>query len=874
MKEKYFKRNCKEKVIGIIFSEISKLNLQKMETAKKSLFGAFLFAALIAAAQPASWSPRGVGGGGAMYSPSISPHNANNVFIACDMSPIHQSTDFGQSWSLLHYLQLPGGRNTDVQFTSNPLKLFTLKKASNFYTPVKSFDGGSTWVNATNPCTSSAFQYYASPYDTNIVVVNDPTKIYFTNSESTGGFSTLLTHPLPYGGHLAGVYFENKDTIYVCAHDSLIYTFNGGASWASASAGTNGIPSTEHIVTFKGAKQGGKWVFYAVTIQANALGKIYMTFSEDYPFFKGIYKLSQSSNQWNSIGGNLPVTTNPPATNDKAYLLGLARNDTSVVYLTGNSFAAGVSLGALWRSTDGGASFANMFLNSAMFNSNANVTTGWIGKHTIANAKFKWNGVNYIGGLSVDPNNSSRLIIGDGMLVHTSTDMGSNWQQAYTDVNFDNAPSVLLQQSSQYITSGLETTSSYWLDWTSPTDIFACYNDIVARRSTDGGNMWSFDIYGLDSSRINDVNMTCVHPVSGLMYAACGEVAGSNGDYSDTRAAWCRGRISVSADNGINWTTLKSFGHTVSSIALDPLSANGMYATVMDVKGGVGDVYHCTDIINTPTQWTRLASPPRTENRAVQILVLNNGDLVSVYGSRDTSTSSSPSYVFSNSSGVFYSSDGGLTWADSNVAGMTKSVVNVEIDKNDLTQSTWLAFVGNKGSAGGVFRTTDKGLNWTQVYNQPVLSGTFHPSLPDEMYICTQVNGLVYATNTNSNSFSITPVSSYPFRNPQKVFFNPYDVNEVWVASFGNGFRVGSTALTGTNSAQLSKNNELFLFPNPANDKLLFAETLNNVEVLNALGQVVLPLVKSANTISVSGLANGIYFIRSEKKSGKFIVKH
>ena len=132
---------------------------------------------------PSSWTSKGVGGGGAMYSPSISPFNGNNLFISCDMSPVHQSSDFGQTYSLLHYLQVEGGRNSEVQFTSNPLKVFVLRKNGNFYAPAKSYDGGTNWVNATNPTAlGGAFQYHASPADTDLVVISDAHKIYFSNN--------------------------------------------------------------------------------------------------------------------------------------------------------------------------------------------------------------------------------------------------------------------------------------------------------------------------------------------------------------------------------------------------------------------------------------------------------------------------------------------------------------------------------------------------------------------------------------------------------------------------------------------------------------------------------------------------------------------
>jgi hypothetical protein len=59
------------------------------------------------------------------------------------------------------------------------------------------------------------------------------------------------------------------------------------------------------------------------------------------------------------------------------------------------------------------------------------------------------------------------------------------------------------------------------------------------------------------------------------------------------------------------------------------------------------------------------------------------------------------------------------------------------------------------------------------------------------MYVTTEDEGLWYSSNRRAPSPTFTPCAGYPFYFPSRVFFNPYDTNEVWVTSFGNGMRLG-----------------------------------------------------------------------------------
>src|ERR1039457_2225151 len=79
---------------------------------------------------PSSWSSRGIGGGGALFSPSINPANPQEIYMGCDMSELFHSTDMGATWSEVSFLQIQGGHDACVQFTSDPSVRYTVDYTS------------------------------------------------------------------------------------------------------------------------------------------------------------------------------------------------------------------------------------------------------------------------------------------------------------------------------------------------------------------------------------------------------------------------------------------------------------------------------------------------------------------------------------------------------------------------------------------------------------------------------------------------------------------------------------------------------------------------------------------------------------------------
>jgi len=265
--------------------------------------------------------------------------------------------------------------------------------------------------------------------------------------------------------------------------------------------------------------------------------------------------------------------------------------------------------------------------------------------------------------------------------------------------------------------------------------------------------------------------------------------------------------------------------------------------------------------------------------------VLNNGDILAVYGARDSTTVPPAGYTYTASSGVFISHDQGMTWADlcNGYPGMQYDARYLTIDPHDPAQNTWFLGMGSSGigSEPGLYRTTDRGVTWINVWpGKTVYSVTMHPEKNDEMYICSASDGLFYATDANTNTPVISAVTSYPFKAPERVFFNPYNVNEVWVTSLGNGLRVGTISPVGADSPE-KEEYTLVLYPNPASGeiKLHSQVPIKRFIVMDQAGRTVLRMnnPNKESTLSLKKLSRGTYPYQANDGSrqwqGKIIVK-
>jgi hypothetical protein len=778
--------------------------------------------------QAAAWQSYGPGGGGALYSPVISPHNPQEIFFPTDMSDLFHTTDFGASYTTVHFKYITAGPMTNVQFTNEQNILYTINQNEFGNFPVKSTDGGISWNNiSTDPTSAGAYFLFTDDENYNKLLVADYTNIYYSTNGGTSFSTVFQGNSGTWGSYIACTLWDGNDT-YICLPDGLLVSKN---NQVFAHETYPGIPSNEYIVSCAAAKSNGTIRFIAVTNSSCWPG---MT-GDERTGFKGVYVLDYGSGNWVKKISGLTANDNP-------FFASMAKNNKDIAYISGEDMSQyGPSV---YKTTDGGNSWTNVF----NLQNNKNIRTGWSG----AGGDRDWSYGEYALGFSACLTNPDYLIVTDLGFAHISSDGGTSWEQAYVRKSDENPANSPTPKGKIYHSVGLEQTSCWYLTWSDADNIFASYTDIKGCRSTDAGDSWSYDYTGHSD---NTMYFALKHPVSGNLYAATSTVHDMYAStyLTDSRIDGGGGKILYSTNKGKDWQILHDFAHPVIWLALDPQNPNRMYASV--IHSTLGGIYVSNNINQgAASSWTKLAVPQRTQGHPLNILVLNDGSLLCTYSGR----MSNDRKTFYPSSGVFYSTDGGTIWLDRSDANMQYWTKDIVVDPNDPSQNTWYVGVysgwgGAANNKGGLYKTTNRGVSWTKVLTLArVESCTINPSKTNEMYVTTEYEGLYFTNNLNSPSPNFSLVDSYHFKHPERVFYNPYKPEEVWVTSFGYGIVKSKASGIKVTSVQLTpKSDSLFI-----GDSVQLTATILPADADNK--NINFSSINAVATVSQSGLVKAI----------------
>src|SRR5262245_13782108 len=198
---------------------------------------------------PTAWTPRGSGGGGALFAPAINPANGADLWVSPDMSQLFHSADTGASWQTQDFRSIQGGHETRVLFTENPLLRYALDytdpNGGGAVFPSKSIDGGQTWQHfANDPTGGGAFYFVNDVQDHNRVLVSDYTHLYFSGDGGATWALRYTTSNTAAGLVLGGAFFDGQ-SIYVGTNAGLLVSTNSGASFSVSAVG--GLPANQVI---------------------------------------------------------------------------------------------------------------------------------------------------------------------------------------------------------------------------------------------------------------------------------------------------------------------------------------------------------------------------------------------------------------------------------------------------------------------------------------------------------------------------------------------------------------------------------------------------------------------------------------------------
>ena len=580
---------------------------------------------------------------------------------------------------------------------------------------------------------------------------------------------------------VGGAFWHGHD-IYLGTSDGMLVSHDDGASFA-VDPSFDGIASDESIVSFAATSKNGVIRLYAVTFfnrdgDGNPQVNADIT-GNNLDAYAGVYTVTLPDRHWTA----LPIAR---AADDKFSFVAAAEAHPEAVYVAGGSRSA-LHIAPIVRKTgDGGRTWQDVFRTVH----NTNIATGWTGY--LGDMDWEFSGCPL--GFAVAPNDPDRVILTDFGFVHVSADGGRTFRQAYVAPRDQNPARADTPPSRAYHTSGVEQTSYWYLTWADESTIFASVTDIRTARSIDGGRSWSRD--GRNGVTLNTTYHVIKHPRTGLLYGATSSIHDlyesstmRDSRIDGTAARPSQGQIIGSADNGATWTVLRDMGHPVVWLAIDPNHDNLLYASVVhSVDGGI----YRLDLANVAAP-VKLPAPPRTKGHAFHIHVLDDGSLVATYSGHQDGDSR----TFQDRAGVFILRPGASAWEDRSAPGMHWWTLDLTVDSFDSDQRTWYVGVFSHtpkspdGNEGGMYRTTDRGRTWTRIndaYRAQAL--TIDPQHDNHAFLTTETQGLLETQNLQADKPSFRSVEGYPFRQPTRVFFNPFHPREVWATSFGGGLRV------------------------------------------------------------------------------------
>ena len=738
------------------------------------------------------WEKIGAGGGGATFSPAISPYNSNYAYVACDMTGSFVTYNGGQSWRMFSL------RGAVSFFVFDPVDSNIVY--ANSIALFRSSDRGNSWKIV-----------YPAPGDIKGFVPkgDHAEELVLTNDSTIRNVVTLAVDP------------ENSMKLHaaISVNNIVAYYFSDdqGEHWTRVKDLENGVkniyidpssPKENRTLYITGRnsitiREKGTWKIYPGPENVGALNCFAAGFDKLHNKFI-IYAISGKcySHPGNDLSG-IYYTDNGGKNwlNRQDDILNLRRDNDDipewrcistsdshpeVVYVSYNGLKEhqDTTCMGVAKSEDFGKTWKLVWKDRLTSKGNLkspNYKGGWIDE------RFgpSW-GENPFS-IAVSRVNPDICYTTDFGRTIKTPDGGKAWEQVYTN----------RKDGEGWISRGLEVTTGYRIvfDPFEINHLFMANTDIGLMESKDGGESWMSAINnnGVPKNWLNTTYWLTFDPeVKGRGWAVM------SGVHDLPRPKMWRRNGTVNFEGGILAT--ENSGKSWQPVSMDIGEAAFTHILIdTESKKEARTIYVCAfgkgvyKSVDGGKTWTlKNNGISGTGPLTWQIVQANKNRTLFLIVSRLSVDGS----IGNEKDGAIYRSDDGAeTWVKLILPQGTNCPVSLVIDEennNRVLLSAWGRLSKGQFSqdtGGGIFLSTDNCKSWKQVLEKDQHIHDLTYDHRNNTYYACGFSSAAYRSEDSGETW--TRIRGYNFKWGQRVEPDPRNPNKIFVITFGGGVWYG-----------------------------------------------------------------------------------